>query len=521
MKKLLVIILLCLSGTVVFAQSLHYEINTQDMEPMQTTITGVLAIDHVQEYNGEGMQDAGGAYLEIGVFDQNDICRGTVLPKWRASKKVYIYQLQLRGVSGMTYPTMRVYDHQTETEMDLVLDIEETLVWTSNGSYGSTSNLYEINFTHSAGQSWTRAIAGYENLSNPNGGYVLIASPVDGVSPVDAGLVDTNTPDYDLFRFNQGATQEWENYKIHGFDLEAGKGYLYAHKTDMEFTVTGTPYTGDGSFDLDYVDGAPMAGFNLVGNPFTGTAGIDRPYYKLDATGTYFENTLEDEYVECMYGVLVKATEPGQNVTFTPVDGKRGNTIAKANIVLRNNGKSIDNAIIRFDGGATLGKFQQSGTRVYFTQNDEELAVANAESNEMPLYFEAETAGTYTISIKLRNADVPFMHLIDNLTGANVDLLVEQSYTFTANTDDNKDRFRIVFDANSLEEIYGDKFFAYQNGSNIIVNGDGILEIYDMMGRFVGTHEIHGTETIQALPMGVYIFRMVGENVRTQKIVVR
>ena len=63
--------------------------------------------------------------------------------------------------------------------------------------------------------------------------------------------------------------------------------------------------------------------------------------------------------------------------------------------------------------------------------------------------------------------------------------------------------------------------FAYQNGSDIVVNGEGTLQVYDVMGRFVGSYEINGVETIEALPMGVYIFRMTGETVKTQKIVVR
>ena len=146
MKKLLVLIL-CLSSTMLFAQELHYVIDNTGTEAMQTTVTGVLMIDGVEEYNGEGMQDAGGGSLEIGVFDQDGICRGAKLPTWRAKSNQWIYQLKIRGNVGMTYPTFKVYDHATETEWDLVLDIEETITWTANGKYGSTTAPYSINFT--------------------------------------------------------------------------------------------------------------------------------------------------------------------------------------------------------------------------------------------------------------------------------------------------------------------------------------------------------------------------------------
>jgi hypothetical protein len=38
-----------------------------------------------------------------------------------------------------------------------------------------------------------------------------------------------------------------------------------------------------------------------------------------------------------------------------------------------------------------------------------------------------------------------YLHLIDNLTGADVDLLQMPEYTFTAKTTDYASRFRLVF----------------------------------------------------------------------------
>ena len=65
--------------------------------------------------------------------------------------------------------------------------------------------------------------------------------------------------------------------------------------------------------------------------------------------------------------------------------------------------------------------------------------------------------------------------------------------------------------------------FAYIAGGNIIVKGEGTLQIIDMTGRIVNTINVNGVENIEK-PMqdGIYVLRIInGNNVKTQKIVVR
>ena len=62
------------------------------------------------------------------------------------------------------------------------------------------------------------------------------------------------------------------------------------------------------------------------------------------------------------------------------------------------------------------------------------------------------------------------------------------------------------------------EIFAYQSGSDIIIKGEGTLEVFDVMGRMVMNQRINGVQSINAIPQGVYIFRLNG---MTQKIVVR
>ena len=135
-----------------------------------------------------------------------------------------------------------------------------------------------------------------------------------------------------------------------------------------------------------------------------------------------------------------------------------------------------------------------------------------------------------------------YLHLIDNLTDADVDLLAIRqaqessvpfskvgkgnstpaTYTFTAKTTDYASRFRLVFSVSG--DVDGDNApFAFINNGNIFVNGDGMLQVIDMTGRVVVSCGGH-TRCVPTMgfPAGVYVLRLIdGNTVRTQKIVIQ
>ena len=86
-------------------------------------------------------------------------------------------------------------------------------------------------------------------------------------------------------------------------------------------------------------------------------------------------------------------------------------------------------------------------TKLYSPQANVDYAVvpAEAEVGEMPLNFKAEHNGTYTLNFTAEEVSFSYLHLIDNLTGADVDLLSTSNYTFSALTTDDASRFRLVF----------------------------------------------------------------------------
>ena len=366
-------------------------------------------------------------------------------------------------------------------------------------------------------------------------GYRLIASPVNMLNPkaIDGML----TGNYDLYYFDENGKDnenlvEWRNYKVENFLLESGKGYLYASESGTNFSFIGAPYAGSGEIDLDYTEGNRLAGWNLIGNPFANPATLNMPYYKMNDDGDGFTAKIEDltNPVGIMEGVFVQATAANQTATFTAQTSKGGRQsgIAKVNLnVIGANGTVIDNAIVRFDEGQTLEKFMlhADGTKIFFTEDHKDYAIVcgNAQG-QMPVNFKAAVDGTYTISVETENLDVNYLHLIDNKTGMDVDLLATPSYTFEGKRTDYASRFKLVFDANAGNSETNEEF-AFISDGNIVIsnNGEATLQVIDMLGRIVSSQTVNGNASVNAtMTPGMYVLQLVnGNNVKTQKIVVR
>ena len=147
---------------------------------------------------------------------------------------------------------------------------------------------------------------------------------------------------------------------------------------------------------------------------------------------------------------------------------------------------------------------------------------------EMPLSFDAAQDGSFTLSVNVEGMDMGYLHLVDNLTGADVDLLAtstgsESTYTFTAKTTDYASRFRLVFDTNNAS--VGSTSFAYISNGNIVItnaSANAMLQIVDVMGRVIVSVGGH-TRCVptSGIPAGVYVLRLVsGDDVKVQKIII-
>ena len=168
----------------------------------------------------------------------------------------------------------------------------------------------------------------------------------------------------------------------------------------------------------------------------------------------------------------------------------------------------------------------RNSTKLYIPQDGQDYAIVCSEGiGELPLNFVASENGTYSISVDVATVEMNYLHLIDNMTGADINLLQTPSYTFEANTTDYASRFRMVFATEDASTGTTTDSFAYFNNSQLIVANEGqaTLQVIDLMGRVVKSETINNAANIKvnAAP-GVYLLRLMnGDNVKTQKIVIQ
>ncbi len=398
-------------------------------------------------------------------------------------------------------------------------------------------------------------VAGYGNSTNGN--YVLLATPASMDACNNTGMWPTTGNDHqaiqaniDFYSFDQSAELEWQNFK-YGYSYFAGpylmargQGYLYANPNDVTLTLqtrgysypsgqtviheeypfepTNAAYTVPTN-ELGYTETADWAGWNLVGNPFTCDAYLNRTYFRMNEAG---DAILEgDGAIKPCEGVFVVVTGEDKNVKFRD---SQWLTSPRLSVNLNGNNKLLDRVSLHFDGSNNIKKFvlSENASKLYIQQGMTDYAVVNsANEGEMPVSFKAKNNGTYTLSVNTENVEMTYLHLIDNMTGADVDLLATPSYSFEAKTTDYASRFRLVFSANSSLNENGNETFAFFNGSEWVISnmGEATLQVVDVMGRVLSTETVNGNATMNLNQTpGVYMLRLVnGENVRVQKVVVR
>ena len=405
-------------------------------------------------------------------------------------------------------------------------------------------------------------ITAYSTETGVNNGWHLI-----GHSFADNGAIDEmdnlTANDYDLYYYNE-PTHYWMNQELaaNNFtELEAARGYLYANSQALAIGLKGTLNTANATVNvpLAYTEAAEnLKGFNLVGNPFAHNvttfagANVASEVYRMNETmdNLMVSGISAADPLLPGEGFFVKATADDASITFNAqTRGESKATelveVPTLTIDLLQDGLTIDRLVVKHEG-EPLEKFtlRENGTSIYATEGGKDYAVvtvissdSEANQTEIPVNFKAAKNGTYTISVNLENTDFGYLHLIDNLTGTDVDLLAPviarneaiqgtASYTFHAKTTDYASRFRLVFsvcgDANSDNEP-----FAYISNGEIIVNGGSstgleTLQVVDVMGRVIVQGDAMNRVSTSGMTPGIYVLRLInGNDVRTQKIVVR
>ena len=159
------------------------------------------------------------------------------------------------------------------------------------------------------------------------------------------------------------------------------------------------------------------------------------------------------------------------------------------------------------------------------------IAVLDDDTKSFEMPFTGKE-GTYTLSVLSSElGGWSYCHLIDRLTGDDIDLLEHPTYTFRQelNTEHlalNTSRFLVKLSPFTSDLLLPTSQFAHVEGDHITVEGTGTLIAYDVIGRELFRREIKGGIKNEELRIknsdfpgtGVYVLRL-GE--KSQKIVIK
>ena len=400
-----------------------------------------------------------------------------------------------------------------------------------------------------------KEILGYEQRAMSNElSWYTIASPLKDVTSTSSvtGLLTTES---DLYRYDE-PTHTWQNAKpgegsTNFQTIDPGRGYLYANAENTTLEFTGMINTDTVTYNLT-TDADVLTGFHLVGNPFThditfahlnATEGAElvNGYYVLNGEGAWGATlgNNEDDVIKLGQGALVKAKTAGtlaisRKPVTEPVEvnGRRFDKLSdRAQQQLKitvANAKHSDKAFVVFDKGVGLDKINHENENVpllYIPMDDADYAIAmmDINVNEIPVSFETNVMGQYTISLQQENCEFDELYILDKQTGEKVNIL-ENDYTFIATSNDAPERFVLLKDIG--QQPAADSHFAYVDNNDIVVydiEGKAQIRIFDAMGRCL--YKGNSTDAINRVPTGgfsagVYVIQKADDNgVKVQKII--
>lgn len=372
-------------------------------------------------------------------------------------------------------------------------------------------------------------------------GWYAISSPVNTQEFSTTNFL-TPTAKHNVYRYDE-EKRMWQEYRNEANiynTFDNGRGYIFRTEDESSYIgFNGSENKGDVDCKLTYTEKSDkLTGFNLIGNPYLHDIymGVAIPngkladgYCTLTTQGTW-EFKSNSEAITTASAIMVQVVEPltKGECTITMIDtdqaplSKRNNDEIWFTV---KNSEYSDVAHVEFTEGRGFNKmphYNQEAPMLYVKSNGENYASANLSDDVkvINLSFEAKKMGRYTLNFRA-NGKFNYLHLIDRMTGNDVDMLIEEDYSFISSSNDNADRFIVRLSYDGANETFENTSFAWQNGNEIIVEGQGQLQVFDVTGRMVTTTVINGQQTIDALSTGVYVFRMIGETIKTQKIVVK
>ena len=350
-------------------------------------------------------------------------------------------------------------------------------------------------------------------------------------------------------------------------EFTAGKGYMMAINQDTYMNMTGTLNNGDVEITLYKQESQAPApeelyneGWNLVGNPYQAYLDLDEvgagTYYIYDAeSGVYVPYAVQgsgnpvtpSRYIHPHQGFFMHTDTDNTTFTFgtsmattTTDNGSyfRGDdriNYPLVNLFATNESGNTDLAIVEFNrpeiGGATKVSFMTNANfsiAAHLNGEGYGLLFTPEGTEKVPVHFKAQEDGTYTLTWSTYNGDFSSLLLVDNKTGVITDMLRADKYTFDATANDYSSRFYLTYAVTGIDDNEYEptvSTFAYFDGSEWVVNGQGQLDVVDMLGRTLLSERLTGDQnrvSLDGVAQGVYLMRVTnGKAVKVQKIVVR
>ena len=365
-------------------------------------------------------------------------------------------------------------------------------------------------------------------------GWQFVSSPVTKAATAD---FVPNNDDYDLYKYDGTQELQWINYKSSD-DFEesfiSGIGYLVSYQTQAQASFKGN-LNPDSFFEFaidSYNSNNALANFYLLGNPFTFDIDWDLADYRRiedgfatlnSSTGSYIYNI--EGMIKVGEGFMVCTTRTGAYLEYDNSAKLKREKNDYINITA-SNADGSDNVVIRFadenSGFPKLLNFNEKIANVYVSEEDVNYGIYNytPETTEIPLHFDAKEMGNYTLTFDI-DGDYDNLYLIDKMTGEKANLLIENEYSFMANSTDATDRFVIMMD--NGQQTTDNSHFVYVSGEELFINAEGTIQIIDMMGRVVYSNNVANDNNridVSGFNKAAYVVRVINEKeVKVQKVI--
>ena len=363
-----------------------------------------------------------------------------------------------------------------------------------------------------------------------------------------------------------------------------GKGYMMAISQDSYLSNTGDLNRGQVTIGVSAMaptdkPGEPTydKGSNLVGNPYQAYLDMDKflaysgnnfitgaYIYEADsddpkpshingayvpyATGASPNPATPTQYLHPHQAFFIVTNKTNQMETITFNQNMAGETKDEGSF-LRTTGRpcyplvnlyvsdgygNADLCIIEFNrpelgGVKKIDNLRNADFKLYAHMENEDygLLFAPEGTPRIPVFFKTPNDSTYTLSWRTHNGTFSAMYLVDNIEGIRYDMLSHDTYEFTSKATDYASRFYIEFEVTGIDENEDpNDTFAYFNGYGWMIEGEGQLELVDMLGRVLYTDYLFGEQTLvhfDEFAAGMYMLRLVDGKklLKAQKIVIR